>query len=83
MQGLHEMKKHTLIPSVTDHALVRWLERVKGIDVDAIRAEILTPERKAMINAGAGEIKGDGFCLKIRNKAVITVYTKERKDQEQ
>ena len=36
-------KRHTATPSgmhITDHALVRYMERVKGIDMLAMRAEI-------------------------------------------
>ncbi|KQO43055.1 hypothetical protein ASF08_10795 [Methylobacterium sp. Leaf85] len=29
------------VPIVSDHALVRYMERVMGVDVEAIRAEIL------------------------------------------
>jgi hypothetical protein len=45
---------------VTDHAVVRYLERVKGIDLDAIRQEI------ASIIDGAAErvpVKGDATGL--------------------
>lgn len=28
---------------VSDHAIVRYLERVKGVDIDALRKEILPP----------------------------------------
>lgn len=30
----------TPAPLVTDHALLRWLERVEGLDLDALRARI-------------------------------------------
>ena len=36
-------RRHTATPAgmhITDHALVRYLERIKGVDVDGARAEI-------------------------------------------
>lgn len=62
---------------VTDHALVRYMERVKGIDLDAVRREILTPERVAMIKAGAVRIKIEGGNeLRIKESAVVTIVNR-------
>jgi len=38
-------------PTVTDHALVRYMERVMELDLDAIRAQILTPANVVKIKA--------------------------------
>lgn len=43
-------------PNVTDHALVRYMERVWGVDFEPIRAAILTEERRVAIQAGARRI---------------------------
>lgn len=40
-------------PVVSDHALLRWLERHLEVDLEAVRASILTPERVAAIRCGA------------------------------
>lgn len=58
---------------VTDHALLRWMERVKGIDLDAIRAEIATPDIRAAIAAGVRSVVTHGHTLVIENGFVITV----------
>jgi hypothetical protein len=58
---------------VTDHALLRWMERVKGIDLEAIRAEIATPDICAAIAAGARSVVTHGHTLVIENSLVITV----------
>lgn len=58
---------------ITDHALIRYLERVKGIDLNAIREEILPAKRKSILKSGAGRIKGDGYELICADGAVVTV----------
>lgn len=49
---------------VSDHAIVRYLERVVGVDVDKIRCEILDLCEPAM-RAGAAKVKVGKleFCL--------------------
>jgi hypothetical protein len=58
---------------VSDHALIRYLERKYGFNFEDYRAEILTPERVAMIKAGVKTISVDGVKLKIENNVVVTV----------
>jgi hypothetical protein len=60
-------------PTVTDHALVRYLERVKKIDLEQFRKEIITPERHAMIENGVREIVANGYSMKIEGKSVVTI----------
>lgn len=60
---------------VTDHALVRYLERVKGLDVDAIRDEILTQRTiDAMAFVGRGRVPiAPGVVAVVNDMTVITV----------
>jgi hypothetical protein len=61
-------------PTVSDHALLRYLQRVKGVDLDAIRAEILSPTMRAAIQAGASAVNINGHLYAIRNDGcVVTV----------
>ena len=61
-------------PSITDHAVLRYLERVVGMDIQAVRDSILTPDRAQMIRMGARRIKIEtGALLIIDNKKIITV----------
>jgi hypothetical protein len=56
---------------VTDHAVLRYLERVKGFDVEAVRTHIAlvcTPGHAA----GANCIKAEGVKFEITNNAVVT-----------
>lgn len=62
-------------PSVSDHAVLRYMERIHGIDVEAVRKEILTPENVDYIRAGMSAIKAGGVKFHIKNHCVTTVVT--------
>lgn len=59
-------------PHVSDHAVLRYLERHYNFDVEGIRKEILTPERIASIKAGATSISVNNIKFIIDNNTVIT-----------
>lgn len=60
-------------PQVTDHAVLRYLERVKGFDIAAVRKEMLTPEVTSAIRVGAVSLKRDGVEYVLQDGMVITV----------
>ncbi|MCH8506466.1 MAG: hypothetical protein LAT50_19440 [Ectothiorhodospiraceae bacterium] len=73
---------------VSDHAVVRWLERVKGIDVAALREEILTHEAMAAIavqdrSTVQEEIVQHGSQVKlvVRNARVVTVLGQDGEER--
>lgn len=52
---------------VTDHAIVRWLERVMDMDLEPVRAEI-----RRVINANPVDPKADqNVCIDTETKAVV------------
>ena len=59
---------------VTDHALLRWLDRVYGLDLDSIRDQIATPAIRSAILAGAAAITIDGFTYVLQDRQVVTVH---------
>jgi len=64
---------------VTDHALVRYLERVKGIDMDLIRAELASPTAHLAEAFGASHvILKTGERALIRDGCVQTVLPKRK-----
>ena len=67
---LEHMKRYENI-QVSDHAIVRWMERKHGINFDTIREEILT-ER---ILRNILEIKEDGTYERrvVKNGVIVTV----------
>lgn len=60
------------VAHVTDHAVLRYLERVKGIDIEAVRAELGHVVDKA-IEMGAGATIVDGVKYVLRDRCVVTV----------
>lgn len=67
-------------PHVSDHALLRWLERYMEIDMDAVRATILTAERQDAIHAGASAIhcRAEGVVLIVAPCGTITTVLERR-----
>lgn len=64
---------------ITDHACLRYLERVYGIDIDAVKAEMRTPALETAVSFGAPVLIGrNGERLVICNGAVVTVIAKSR-----
>lgn len=62
---------------VSDHALLRYIERVMGADLDKFRAAILTEQnRKAIEFAGDCTIKSGGVEFVVKNRTVVTVIAK-------
>lgn len=62
---------------VSDHALVRYLERVAGVSLEIVRAEIADLVRDALdVGATRVTIAGCVYELDPRTRAVITVLPK-------
>lgn len=60
-------------PYVTEHALLRYLERVVGIDTEAHRREIETATAQAVRVGACGLIK-DGWRYAIEDFRIVTVH---------
>lgn len=61
-------------PVVSEHALLRYLERVEGVDLDAIRQKILGDGTAASISfARTGRIKKKDLTLVFKDRVVVTV----------
>lgn len=71
--------KKPLIP-VSDHAVIRYLERVQGVDVEAIRAEIGRVCQSGVEYPGASGVVVGGFRFKIKEGVVTTVLDASRPD---
>ena len=65
-------------PRISDHALVRFLERAGGLDVDQLRSAIgasLARAHTAAVEIGGGDhlIVADGLTWVVRGGVVVTV----------
>ena len=56
----------------SDHAVIRYLERVKGMDIDEVRREIGRVVDQGL-EAGACGVISNGFVYRIEGGCVVTV----------
>lgn len=56
---------------VTDHAVLRYLERVKGIDINAVRNELGHVVDTA-VKMGAGAAVVDGIKYVLNERTIVT-----------
>ncbi len=65
---------------ITDHAIIRYLERVKGFNIEAIKREMMSPGVEVAVEFGCETVRlGNGARLKLRGSVVQTVLAKEMK----
>lgn len=67
------MSRDFVEPRVTDHAVLRYIERVLGFDVDAIRTRIMSKTVRDAIRSRAGAVTIDGYRYEIKAGAVVTI----------
>jgi chromosome segregation ATPase len=59
---------------VTEHAILRYIERVYGIDLEEIRERMLAGGvRETIENFGSGKIPCEGGRLIVKDRVVMTV----------
>lgn len=58
---------------VSDHAVIRYLERVQGVDVEAVRREISQVVATAEDHPGASGVVLNGLRYKVRDGVVTTI----------
>ncbi len=70
IKGLQESKV-----IVSEHAILRYLERVMNVDIEQIRSLILTEDNVTLIeNMGSGKYPiGNGMKAVVKNKTVVSV----------
>lgn len=64
------------MPYVSDHAILRYLERVKGVDIEAIRAELTSPIIVTAMEQGCNTVLRHDCRLKLKGDTVVTVLPK-------
>jgi len=74
----------TTAPVVSEHALLRYLERVQGIDLDEVRSRILSERTIGVINTLDTCPRlpiGEGVALVVENRRVVSVIGDHGKRQ--
>jgi TolA-binding protein len=71
--SIHEHNKDLL---VSEHAIIRYLERVEGFNFHEIRHKIITEKLKEQFKVlGNGTYPIDGkFSVKIQNNVIVTIF---------
>ena len=59
--------------AVSDHAVLRFMERAMGFDIKAVRERILSPVVREALEAGATRVKSEGFDYVLDKRIVVTV----------
>lgn len=74
--------------TITDHALVRYLERVEGVDVESIRRYLLTENVRVAASmtdatgARSTVVHPDGFRLVLQGGKVVTCMGLAKRGQD-
>ena len=69
----HQRQRDVLRQTVTDHAVVRYLEQVLGINTRKIREDIIGDKLKTVQVLKKCRLKNDGLILVVNNGVVVTV----------
>jgi len=71
---IRELKTEAPTPIISEHALLRYMERVQGVNFDVIKAELLGDGTAGAISfAKTGKIKKNGMTLICRDNVVVTI----------
>lgn len=62
---------------VTDHAVLRWLERHGFVDVEAVRAQIFAEAREAL-SCGASKLIINGTEYRLKDGVVVTLIDRRQ-----
>jgi len=65
---------------VTDHAVLRYLERVLEMDVQAVRA-LIHRETEYALKAGSTKLKRDGVHYVMSGGKVVTVFIRSGRQE--
>lgn len=66
--------------TVTDHAVIRYLERVEGVDIDAVR-RVIGHKVDTALELGACAALVGGFRYVIAGGRVVTVHPQHLPDK--
>jgi len=76
-EELERLQLHSETLIVSEHAIIRYLQRVYKLDLEKVENEILTTEVKEKIEIyGNGSYSLDGFGIKVVDNVVVTVFDK-------
>lgn len=81
LQKLHQIERKLLRASdgeiiITEHALLRYMERVKYLDIEELKKAVLPDEtRKLVEKFGSGKFPAGTHQVVVRDKIIVTINT--------
>lgn len=66
-----------MVPTISDHALLRYIERTCGVDIASLKAELLTDTVVLAIKSGATAVKSPVGTMVIKGSTVVTFLDPE------
>lgn len=75
-QQIRNLQEQASNPIVTEHAMLRWLERIEGRSLEDLCETILDPATVSQIKFAGGNCviqKANGPRLIVKNNAIVTV----------
>lgn len=65
---------------ISEHAIIRYVERVMGINIEEVKSKILSAQTKNIIeNLGDGRYPIEGGFIAVRDNVIVTVIGKDNK----
>lgn len=74
-QKLADHSKNSAVPIVSEHALLRYIERIHGIDIEEVRKRILTSatiQAARIVKSGKFPLEGGGQAI-IKNNTIVSI----------
>jgi chromosome segregation ATPase len=70
-----QIERETAVPLVTEHAVLRYAERVLGVDTEDIKSRILTQDLAGKIKSlGSGKYPiGDGRRAVVKGNVIVSI----------
>ena len=73
-----EIERHAMGGvGISDHAVVRYLERKTGLDVETLKKEIVPQKVRQLMNSCGGgtfKVKVDGVVYVVTDNVLVTIY---------
>lgn len=64
-------------PRMSDHALLRYIERILEIDVEALRQEVMSDSVKSALRMGASGVTVNGVKMVAKDGVIVTVLAEQ------
>lgn len=76
---VEKLSKHNSEPTISEHALIRYCQRVLNIDTDKIIKEILDEKTIDQIKTiSSGKIPKDDYIVVVKNNVVVSIFLDEK-----